>query len=477
MMGFRVPSALKRRLVGRAANVISAEDRARRMSQPRAELRGNNLVIQTCEDEQVITHGPAGTGKTLGWWTKINARMWSYRNLRVLVVRKVRADLAESALVTFERDILGYENPICKGARRQNRDTYQYPNGSLIALGGMDRPTRFLSSEWDIIYVPECNQLTFDEWQLLYSRLARDGAYPSPQLCGDTNPDRPDHWIQTSAKAGTLTLLPTTHKDNPKYWDDKLGEWTALGLRYVIGRLGRLVGILRKRYFEGLWVIADGAIFDIWDEETHVKDDDWLIAQGWLAERDGQIVPGARVVRCFGGQDWGFSKPGDQQIWLLDGDGRMLLVEETYMTRKLTGWWVAKAQAAQAQWGLDVLVCDPSMPASIEEMVQAGVNAVPAVNDIRDGIDRVYARLTVQDDGLPRMLVRRAAMAERDPDRAEKFEPCGLREEITIQVWKDKTTKEVPADVENHAVDVARYCAQEADMNRRMTVEENPFYN
>lgn len=449
----------------------------RRLSTPDVELRGNNLFIQTCEAEQVITHGPAGTGKTLGWLNKINRRMWDHGNLRVLIARKVRADLAESVLVTFERDILGYQNPICEGAKRQNRDTYQYPNGSLIALGGMDRPGRFLSSEWDIIYVPECNQLSFEEWQLLYSRLARDGAYPNPQICGDTNPDRPDHWIQQQAKNGGITLLQTTHRDNPRYWDDKLGAWTKLGLQYVMGRLERLVGILRKRYFEGLWVVAEGAIFDQWDEATHVKDDAWLIDQGWLMERDGQIVAGPRVVRCYGGQDWGFSKPGDQQIWLLDGDGRVLLVQEIYMTRRLTSWWVAQAQAAQARWGMDTLVCDPSMPAYIEEMVQGGVSAVAAVNDIRSGIDKIIDRLKVQEDGVPRLLVRRDALVERDADRAEKFEPCGLREEITIQVWKDKSRREEPADVENHAVDVARYAMQEADQNRRMVGSTNPFYS
>jgi hypothetical protein len=459
--------------------VKAARDRvnAKRLSQPSVELRGNNLAIQDIRDAQVITHGAAGTGKTLGWLYKINREMWEHPNLRVLIVRKVRADLAESVLVTFERDILGYTNPICEGATRQNRDAYHYPNGSLIALGGMDRPGRFLSSEWDIIYVPECNQLADEEWQLLYSRLNRDGRYEHPQICGDTNPDRPDHWIQRRAKAGEITLLPTAHQDNPKYWDVKFSEWTALGVQYVLGRLAKLSGILRKRFYEGLWVIAEGAIYDIWDEATHVKDDEWLIAHDWLAERDGVIVPGPRVVRAFGGQDWGFTNPGDLQVWLQDGDGRMLMVHEVYMTRQLTGWWVNRAQEATAHWGMDTLVCDPSQPAAIQEMVNGGVHAVEAINDIRDGIDRVYARLVTQDDGQPRLLVRRNALSERDPNREEKLQPCGLREELPGQVWKDKTKKEEAADGENHAADVARYSAQEADMNRRVEIiQDNPLF-
>lgn len=451
---------------------------AKRMSMPSIELRGANAQIQTLRDEQVITHGAAGTGKTLAWLNKINTEMWAHPNLRVLMVRKVRADLAESVLVTFERDILGYNNPICGGSTRQNRDAYHYPNGSLIVLGGIDRPGRFLSSEWDIIYVAECNQLTDEEWQLLFSRLARDGRYPHPQICGDTNPDRPDHWIQQRSKAGDLTLLQTTHKDNARYWDAKAEQWTKLGAQYVLGRLAKLSGILRKKFYEGRWVIAEGAIFDVWDEAIHVKDDGWLIEQGWLRIDDsGRIAAGERVKRVFGGQDWGFTKPGCLEVWLQDGDGRIVLAHEVYMTGRLTGWWVERAQRAMAHWGMDTLVCDPSMPAYIQEMINAGVPAVPAVNDIRDGIDRLYARMGVQDDGLPRLMVRRSALDERDSAREDKFEPCGLREELPAQVWKDKSKKEEPADGENHAVDVARYVVQEADMNRRITVwADNPLF-
>jgi hypothetical protein len=459
--------------------VKSARDRvnAKRMSTPNIELRGNNLAIQTMTDSFMVTHGPAGTGKSLAWLLKGNAESWAHPNLRGLIVREVRADLAESVLATFERDILGYNNPICAGATRQNRDVYRYPNGSIIVLGGMDRPGRFLSMEWDWIYFPEMNQTTVDKARLLWSRLARDGRYANPWLGGDCNPDVPTHWLLQLAEAEEITLLQTTHKDNPKYWDAVNEDWTPLGVQYVLNRLARLPGILRQRFYEGLWVIAEGAIYDIWDEATHVKDDEWLIAHGWLAEREGVIVPGRRVVRVFGGQDWGYKNPGDLQVWLQDGDGRMLLAHEVYMTHQLTGWWVNRAQEATARWGMETLVCDPSQPAAIQEMVNGGVHAVEAINDIRDGIDRVYARLVTQGDGQPRLLVRRNALSERDPNREEKLQPCGLREEMPAQVWKDKSKKEEPADGENHAADVARYSAQEADMNRRVEIiQDNPLF-
>jgi hypothetical protein len=455
---------------------------AETMSRRDPELRGNNLAIQTMDDEQIVTHGPAGTGKSLAWLHKMNEECWEYPNLRCLIVREVRADLAESVLVTFERDILGYENPICAGAKRQDRDIYQYPNGSIIALGGMDRPGRFLSSEWDRIYFPECNQTTAEKWDILWSRLARDGAYPHPQLGGDCNPDRPDHWLKKKAKAGDIKLLATSHKDNPKYWSLKLKQWTDLGKRYVLGRLAKLKGLLYKRFFKGLWVMAEGAIYDTFSEDTHVKDDPYLIAHGWLKHSDpnnldSPLVPGARVKRVISSQDWGFTKPGVQQVWLIDGDGRMCLAHEVYMTQKLNSWWVKKAQDAVTRWNVGVLVCDPSNPAAIEEMVQGGIFAIPAENDIRSGIDKTKERLDVLDDGLPRVLFRRAALDERDETREEKLEPCCLIDEIPGQVWKDKSKKEEAADGENHSWDAWRYATQEADANRAMEIiNDNPLF-
>src|SRR5574341_380357 len=76
------------------------------------ELRGNNLAIQTMTDPEILLCGAAGTGKTLAILIKIHRAMWRYPGARALIVRKVRSDLAQTTLVTFERDVLGVDNPI-----------------------------------------------------------------------------------------------------------------------------------------------------------------------------------------------------------------------------------------------------------------------------------------------------------------------------------------------------------------------------
>ena len=117
-----------------------ARTSAKKMSARDWEFRGKNIDAQTCHDRELVLVGAAGTGKTLANLVYINRQMWAYPRLRVLIIRKVRADLAESALVTYERDVLGYDNPICAGARRDTRHAYHYPNGSIMVIAGIDRP-------------------------------------------------------------------------------------------------------------------------------------------------------------------------------------------------------------------------------------------------------------------------------------------------------------------------------------------------
>ncbi len=46
---------------------------------------------------------------------------------------------------------LATDNPICAGVQRESRHSYKYPNGSEVVVGGMDRPGKILSAEYDLI--------------------------------------------------------------------------------------------------------------------------------------------------------------------------------------------------------------------------------------------------------------------------------------------------------------------------------------
>lgn len=432
----------------------------RTMATPRFEFRRANLEAQTNHDRELILSGPAGTGKSLANLAYINAAMWRHPRLRVLCVRKVRADLAESILVTYERDILGYDNPICGSQKRQSRDVYTYPNGSVMVIGGMDRPGRFLSSEWDIIYAPECQQLDLDEWEMLVQRKARDGKYPYPQIRGDVNPDRPDHWIIQRSNDGKLTLLSTTHADNPKYWDITANDWTPLGREYVLGTLESLTGIRRERYLLGKWVSAEGAIYPDFDPTMHVIDP-FEIPADW---------PRYRSV------DFGYTNPFVCLWAALDPDGRAYVYREIYMSQRLVEDHarVINDLSAGERYVATVRDHDAEDGATLERY---GIWTDAADKDVSTGIQAVQARLRTAGDGKPRLYFFRDALVERDTVLADRKRPTKTVDEFGGYVWNDRVKREEPLKQDDHGMDALRYLVKELDADRRLVgYRDNPLF-
>src|SRR5260221_10143392 len=115
--------------------------------------RGAAASIFAMQDSQLVLSGPAGTGKSRAILEKVHLACLKHPGLRALMVRKTRRSLTESAMVTYEKHVLGPE----LGTRVQWKSSvqqYQYrKNGSILAVAGLDRSSKIMSSEWDLIYV------------------------------------------------------------------------------------------------------------------------------------------------------------------------------------------------------------------------------------------------------------------------------------------------------------------------------------
>src|SRR4051812_42143326 len=90
-----------------------------------------------CRDSEVLIEGPAGTGKSIAAMQKMHVAALKYPGMRGLVVRQTRESLTESVLVTYETKILPEHSPIAGGASRASRQSYIYPNGSTLVIGGI----------------------------------------------------------------------------------------------------------------------------------------------------------------------------------------------------------------------------------------------------------------------------------------------------------------------------------------------------
>ncbi|HET8522271.1 MAG TPA: phage terminase large subunit, partial [Thermomicrobiales bacterium] len=151
----------------------------------RYEPQGGARDLFFCTDKEVLLEGPAGTGKSLACLKKLDRNAVKYPGSRQLIVRKTRTSLTQTALITFEKQV------IVAGGRvrfHTTRQAYLYPNGSEIVVGGLDKDSKVMSSEYDAIYVQEATELTEADWEALTTRL-RNGVIPHQQLIADCNPD------------------------------------------------------------------------------------------------------------------------------------------------------------------------------------------------------------------------------------------------------------------------------------------------
>ena len=124
-------------------------------------------------------------------------------------------------------------------------------------------------------YVDEISTVPQSFYQMLLSRLSIEGA----QLFGTTNPEGPAHWLKKDYldKAGTWLDHDGTVIRNPDGLDlarfsFRLSDNPHLPPAYVDSLRKEFTGLWRKRMIDGLWVVAEGACYDMFDEDRHVVD-------------------------------------------------------------------------------------------------------------------------------------------------------------------------------------------------------------
>ena len=80
-------------------------------------------------------------------------------------------------------------------ARRNNRQHYDMPNNNVIVIGGMDKPSKIMSSDYDVICAFEATELNIEDYENLTTRL-RNNKLAFQQIICDCNPGVPGHLSQ-----------------------------------------------------------------------------------------------------------------------------------------------------------------------------------------------------------------------------------------------------------------------------------------
>ncbi len=239
--------------------------------------QGNNRDFFVCRDPEVIAAGPAETGKTYAALWKVHLCCAKYPNTSAIMMRKTLSSTFSTVLRMFTEKVLPLA-PVCVPYGGAKIQWFDYPsNNSRLWVTGMDKASRILSGEHDIIFANQAEEFTLPEWETITTRTTgRAGHMPYNQSIADCNPGPPTHWIITRShsrsdgKGGTipppLRRIDTTHKDNPMLYDVELAKWTAQG-KHTLAQLATLTGSRYSRLFKGHWAAPEGAIYDF-DEEN-----------------------------------------------------------------------------------------------------------------------------------------------------------------------------------------------------------------
>jgi PBSX family phage terminase large subunit len=443
--------------------------------------RGTATQLLECRDPEVLISGPAGTGKSRACLEKVHMVCMLTPGVRALMVRKTLVSMSSTGLVTY-REHVAKESITAGhvkwfGGNREEPAAYRYANGSTLVVGGMDKPAKHMSSEYDLIYVQEAIELTKNDWEALTTRL-RNGKISFQQLIADTNPDRAEHWLNKRCQSGQTTVLESRHEDNPVYFADD-GTMTARGRAYIEGILDKLTGVRKLRLRHGKWVSAEGVIYEGFDRAIHVVDK-FEVPESWTR---------------YWVVDFGFVHPFAAQWWAEDPDGRLILYREILKTKRLVEDHArtmlrasTKLQPKQRDTGDDLVaslrdgrrvwtepkprsvICDHDAEDRATLEKHLGMSTVGARKTVSDGIQAVAARLKPAGDGKPRLVLMRDVLLERDQALADAEQPTCLEEEITGYVWDTadgRKAKDQPLKERDDADDAMRYMVAQLDLGGR----------
>lgn len=396
-------------------------------------------------DPEVVLDGPAGTGKSRGLLEKLNALALKYAGMRGLIVRKTRASLTDTTLVTWEDHV----RPACdtENQQRNVRRSYKYPNGSELVVGGMDKAIKIMSSEYDVICAFEATEFYEDDWEAMTTRL-RNGVMPYQQLLADCNPGAPTHWLNQRMLRGQTRRILCRHEDNPRLFTPS-GTLTEYGQAYI-SKLDKLTGVRFERLRKGKWVAAEGMVYSGWDDKLNVVD---------------HFTPPAewRRIRVV---DFGYTNPFTCHWYAIDPDGRMFLYREIYMTRRLVEDHAADIKRLSDSEHFEATICDHDAEDRATLERHLGAPTLAAYKAVSPGIQAVEARIRPAGDGRPRLCFMRDTLVETDPDLREAKKPASTLEELPGYVYptvRGKTQKEAPVKENDHGMDTVRYAVAYVD--------------
>jgi len=295
-----------------------------------------------------IIQGGTSAGKTFGILPILIDRAIKQPNVEISVVAESIPHLRRGALKDFLK-IMRWTNRYVDAQFNKSLLTYTFKNGSYIEFFSADDSSKLRGARRDVLYINECNNITFESYNELSIRTKRE-------IYLDFNPAN-EFWVHKELKhEPDADFIILTYKDNEaldqsivtqieKNRDKAVTSnyWANWWRVYGLGEVGML----------------EGVIFENWKEIDKVPED-------------------ARLVGI--GLDFGYTNDPTAIIEIYNWNGKRIVNELVYRTGMLNSD-IAKALPSGV-----VIYADSSEPKSIDEIKRYG-KTIKGVTKGKDSIN------------------------------------------------------------------------------------------
>lgn len=240
----------------------------------------------------------------------------------------------------------------------------------------------------------------------------------------DTNPENP----MSTVKTDYIDKDGDTLEDgrlNIKYFHFTLFDNEFLSKDYIDSIVKSTpAGVYYDRDILGLWVNAEGLIYDMWDKDENI-----------ISKEDFSKV---QIEKYWGAVDWGYSHYCVLMIFGKDAHGNTYLIEEhAYQKKNVEKFWIPLAKEITKKYGDILFYCDSARVEHIDSFNANGVRAIYAEKAVVAGISHVASMIHT----------RRFKVVEGVAPLFEK--------ELHLYCWKEG--KDEPVKTNDDASDCCRY--------------------
>ncbi|HEV3250096.1 MAG TPA: terminase family protein, partial [Puia sp.] len=325
-----------------------------------------------------LAHGSVRSGKTVGSLFDFMYKADRCPDSKIWMVGKSSDTIYDNAIRLLLEpspldipDPLAVFRPFCSWfpGKRELR----FRDKTISTLGARDEGCigAFQGKTFSLVYCDEITLYPESIIDMIDTRLS----FPHSQGIATMNPSHPNHkvkqWIDM-AEAGNKDYysLHFTLDDNP-YVDGA----------YKNRIKNSLSGLFYKRNYLGLWCLAEGAIFDFFDEKIHVVKRPPRAAEYWIAGIDYGTTNAFACVLV--GINSGKTTQSGTCRWV---------EAEYYWNSKKEGRQKTNSEYANdvaeflEPYGIKSVYVDPSAASFKLELRKKGFTVVDADNDVTNGI-------------------------------------------------------------------------------------------